>query len=104
MSKSDFLSWDDDIDLDALLGDYTEDNHNEAQHKKPKRDPPSDAGFRCPVAVECRQPLPVSVVMRPKSMINPITKVMIYKSIYTYKLYFMETLFHILFFFILMLI
>lgn len=52
MSKSDILSWDDDIDLDALLGDYTEDDHNEAQHKKPKRDHPSDAGFRCPVC--CR--------------------------------------------------
>lgn len=49
MSKSDFLSWDDDIDLDALLGDYTEDDDNASQHKKPKRDPPSDAGFRCPV-------------------------------------------------------
>jgi hypothetical protein len=26
MSKADFLSWDDDIDLDALLGKYTEDD------------------------------------------------------------------------------
>lgn len=26
LSKSDFLSWDDGIDLDALLGDYTEDD------------------------------------------------------------------------------
>lgn len=26
MFKSDFLSWGDDIDLDALLGDYTEDD------------------------------------------------------------------------------
>lgn len=26
MSKSDFLSWDDGIDFDALLGDYTEDD------------------------------------------------------------------------------
>lgn len=26
MSKSDFLSWDDGINLDALLGDYTEDD------------------------------------------------------------------------------
>lgn len=49
MSKSDFLSWDDDIDLDVLLGDYSEDDDNDVQHKKPKKDPPSDAGFRCPV-------------------------------------------------------
>ena len=26
MSKTDFLSWDNDIDLDALLGEYTEDD------------------------------------------------------------------------------
>uniref|UniRef100_K1PXN3 Uncharacterized protein n=1 Tax=Magallana gigas TaxID=29159 RepID=K1PXN3_MAGGI len=52
MSKSDFHSWDDDIDLDALLGDYTEDDDNDVQHKKPKKTPPpppSDAGLRCPV-------------------------------------------------------
>lgn len=35
-----------------MLGDYTEDDDNASQHKKPKRDPPSDAGFRCPVC--CR--------------------------------------------------
>uniref|UniRef100_A0A8W8LHD4 Uncharacterized protein n=1 Tax=Magallana gigas TaxID=29159 RepID=A0A8W8LHD4_MAGGI len=53
MSKSGFLSLDDDIDLDALLGDYTEDDDNDVQHKKPKKTPPppppSDAGLRCPV-------------------------------------------------------
>lgn len=37
MSKSDFLSWDDGIDLDALLGDYTEDDA-ETQKKKAKKD------------------------------------------------------------------
>lgn len=37
MSKSDFLSWDDDIDLDALIGEYTEDNA-ETPKKKPKDD------------------------------------------------------------------
>lgn len=28
MSKSDFLSWDDDIDLETLLGEYTENDHD----------------------------------------------------------------------------
>lgn len=37
MSKSDFLSWDDGIDFDALLGDYTEDDA-ETQKKKAKKD------------------------------------------------------------------
>lgn len=37
MSKSDFLSWDDGIDLDALLGDYTEDDA-ETSKKKAKDD------------------------------------------------------------------
>lgn len=37
MFKSDFLSWGDDIDLDALLGDYTEDDA-ETPKKKAKDD------------------------------------------------------------------
>lgn len=46
MSKSDFLSLDDDIDLDALLGDYTEDDDNDVQHKNPQKTPPP-APFWC---------------------------------------------------------
>lgn len=46
MSKSDFLSWDDGIDLDALLGDYTEDDA-ETPKKKAKDD--QGPGFKCPV-------------------------------------------------------
>lgn len=46
MSKSGFLSWDDGIDLDALLGDYTEDDA-----ETPKKKAKDDQGpcFKCPV-------------------------------------------------------
>lgn len=46
MSKSDFLSLDDGKNLDALLGDYTEDDA-ETPKKKAKDD--QSPGFKCPV-------------------------------------------------------
>ena len=34
--NADFLSWEDDIDLDALLGEYTEDENEPDTHAKEK--------------------------------------------------------------------
>lgn len=47
MSKSDFLPWDDGIDLDALLGDYTEDDA--VRDPKEKGIGRQGPGFKCPV-------------------------------------------------------
>ena len=61
MSKSDFLSWDNDIDLDLLLGDYTEHDEDDLssddenltskpkQKKKNSGKENSSASYKCPV-------------------------------------------------------
>lgn len=60
MAKTDFLSWDNDIDLDALLGEYTEDDDIALHQQKPPQDVSSD-GYRCPI---CKKVLKTIVGFR----------------------------------------
>ena len=59
-SKSDFLSWDDDLNLDELLGEYTEycvdDSDSEFEAERPKKVQPTPTeltGYICPLCNKC---------------------------------------------------
>ena len=73
MSKTDFLSWDNDIDLDALLGEYTEDDDRDKLLAKTSKKDASVEGYKCPICV--LRLLPDSVAMCLNNMTNLILKV-----------------------------